>query len=54
MMEEEKKAEERVRIEIEIDSVTNLINAGHFESEIEEEACDKVNKLSNNIKFSKK
>ena len=33
--------------------VTNLIKAGHFESEIEEGACYKVNKLSNNIELSK-
>jgi hypothetical protein len=51
MMEEEKKAEERVMIRMEIDSVTNLINAGHFESENEEDDCDKVNKLSNTIDF---
>lgn len=54
MMEEVNKAEELLMIEMEIDSVTNLINAGHFESEMEEESCDKVNKLSNNIEFSKK
>jgi three prime repair exonuclease-1 len=54
MMEEVNKAQELLMIEMEIDSVTNLINAGHFESEMEEESCDKVKELANNIEFSKK
>ena len=54
IMEEVNKAEEHLMIEMEIDSVTNLINAGHFESEMEEESCDKVKEFANNIVFSKK
>ena len=52
-MEEMKKAEECVMTEMEMDSVTNLIKAGHFELEIEEKDCDKVKNLSNNIEWSK-
>ena len=53
MMKDMKKTEECVMIEMEMDSLTNLIEAGEFESEMEEEDCDKVNKLSNSIELSK-
>ena len=41
-------------VQIEIDAVTNLINAGYFESEMEEGTCDEVKELSKNLEFSKK
>ena len=53
MMEEMKKTEECFMIAMEMDLVTNLIKAGQFESEIEEQTCDEVNKLSDNIELSK-
>jgi three prime repair exonuclease-1 len=41
-------------VKIEIDAVTDLINAGYFESEMEEGTCDEVKELSKNLESSKK
>jgi three prime repair exonuclease-1 len=54
IMEEMKEVEELLIVKTEIDLVTDLINDGYFESEMEEGACDEVKELSKNIEFSKK
>ena len=54
IMEEMKKAEELLIVKMEIDLVTDLINDGYFESEMEEGPCDEVKELSTRIESSKK
>ena len=54
IMEEMKKAEELLIVKMEIDLVTDLINDGYFESEMEGGPCDEVKELSKKIESSKK
>ena len=53
-MGEMKKAEELLLVKMEIDLVTDLINDGYFESEMEEGPCDEEKELSHKIESSKK